>query len=498
MGNPVAPGRKTRFVNEKAGIEITAVTDGDGTEYTGGKEEISLKTLDFIEKHVVIRFRVSGVKQEVELSVEYKKSRVHDDFYKQYRGGDFKPPRVAAIIKKKFYQPGEYEVKWDGRDDTRDNRLLLAGDYRVRISGRLWLFRKKHQVDIKVGKPEAYNYGVHYKKKGNLESSREDVGYAEKGEKSLKDGTGYMTYSQLDRHAIEAVEEMKSASVVYFSGHSGPIVMVFHGKEGGDYREEDRSRLFMFNVSGMKKNDASIRDQKDGSFRDMLFLMVNGCRAADEVRMYQNMVHEFNPKGVDGKHGDNTTAALKWFQRCHGIKPADGKKNPPTLKWFGISQNLEPAEQTRKIQKILTDMSVKKIDGVLGDRTRRSIRNYQKAHPDLQVTGTLDKPTLRALKVGDRTTGYYIPSNIADAMGFKGADITMGFVHKVGWDVSVDWAESFWDGLSKGKGINTAASNAQASVDHRKRKQFEYNIYTLEGVSRETVLHPARYGAARE
>ena len=83
-------------------------------------------------------------------------------------------------------------------------------------------------------------------------------------------------------------------------------------------------------------------------------------------------------------------------------------------------------------------------------------------------------------------------------MGFKGADITMGFIHKVGWDIATEWSKAFWDDLSKGKGINTAASNAQASVDHRKRKQFDYRIYALEGISQETTLHPARYGSARE
>ncbi|MFO7916308.1 MAG: peptidoglycan-binding domain-containing protein [Candidatus Krumholzibacteriales bacterium] len=498
MGKPVSPGRKTKFVNVEAGIEIIAVTDEDGTDYMNGREEASLKTLDFIEKHVIIRFRVAGVKQEVDLAVHYKNSKIHDDFYKQFKKGEFKPPRVAHIIKKVMYEPGEHRVLWDGRDDTPDNRLLLAGDYRIEINGRLWLFKKKHTVDFKVGKPEAYNYGVHYKKKGRMESSKKDIGYAEKSQKALKDKTGYMVYSQLNRHAMEAVEEMKSASVVNFSGHAGPFVLVFHGKEGGKYEAKDKSRLFMYKTSNMLSNDAAINVQKKSAFRDMLFMMINGCRAGNEAMIYQNIVHKFNPKGVDGKHGNNTTAALSSFQAFHGIKPADGKKNPATLKWFDISQNLSEQKQTRMIQKILTGIYVEKEDGKLGTETRKSIRNYQKAHPELEVTGQLDDATMKALKIGERSSGYFIPRNIADAMGYKGADITMGFVHKVGWDLAVDWAKSFWQDLGGGKGINTAASNAQASVDHRKRKQFKYNIYTLKGVSQESTLHPARYGAARE
>jgi len=498
MGNPISPGKKTKFVNTKAGIEIIAVTDEDGTDYMNGKEDVSLKTLDFIEKHVVIKFRVTGVKLEVDLAVYYKDSKIHDDFYKQYKMGDFKPPRVSHLIKKVMYEPGEYKVLWDGRDGTPDNRLVLAGDYRLEINGRLWLFKKKHTVDFKVGKPEAYNYGVHYKKKGRMESSKEDIGYAEKSQKSLKDKTGFMVYSQLDRYASEAIEEMKSSAAVYFAGHSAPFALMLHGEEGKQYDRSEMSVLHMTKIVKVGKNNAAIKQQKAGAFRDMLFMMINGCKSGNEVRIYQIIIGRFDPKGVDGKHGDDTTAALKTFQEHHGIKPADGQKNPATLKWFGISQDLDLKEQTREIQKILTSFKAGKVDGLLGDKTRKSIRNYQKANPDLKVTGELDIATANALQIGKKGSAYFLPRNIAEAMGFKGADITLGFIHSVTWSLAEDWSKNFWEYLANGKGINTAASNAQASIDHRKRKQFNYNIYTLKGVSQETTLHPARYGAARE
>jgi len=498
MGNPVSPGRKTKYISEKAGIEITTVIDEEGVDYMNGKEAAALKLLDFIEKQVVIKFRVTGVKQEVDLEVHYKQSGVHDDFYKSYKKGDFKPPRVAWIIRKKMYEPGEYEVKWDGRDDTPDNRLLLAGDYRIEIKGRLWLWKKKHSVDFKVEKPESHNYGVHYKKKGKWESSKKDISFAETAQKSLKDKTGFMVFSELDRYAREAVEGMKTSAVVYFGGHSAPFALVFHGKEGGPYDRSEISILHMTKIVQIGKNNAAIKKQKAGAFRDILFMMINGCKSGNEVRIYQIIIGRFDPKGVDGKHGDDTTAALKTFQEHHGIKPADGKKNPATLKWFGISQKLDKKEQTREIQKILTSFKAGKVDGVLGDRTRKSIRNYQKAHPGLKVTGKLDITTVNAIQIAKRGSAYFLPRNITEAMGFKGADITLGFIHSVNWKLAEGWSKSFWKNISDGKGINTAASNAQASVDHIKRKQFEYNIYTLEGVSQETTLHPARYGAARE
>ena len=141
MGNPVSPGKKTKYITAYVGVKIIAVTDEDGNDYMNGKEEASLKLLDYIEKHVVIKFAVTGSKQEIDLGVEYKTSKIHDNFYKQYKKGEFKPPRVAWIIKKKMYAPGEHEIKWNGRDDTRDKRLLLAGDYQIKILGRMWFWK---------------------------------------------------------------------------------------------------------------------------------------------------------------------------------------------------------------------------------------------------------------------------------------------------------------------------------------------------------------------
>ncbi len=498
MGNPVYPGKKTKYITEKVGVKIIAVTDEDGTDYMNGNEEASLKLLDYIEKHVVIKFVVTGIKQEIDLGVEYKRSKIHDNFYKQYKKDKFKPPRVAWIIQKKMYAPGEYEIEWNGRDDTRNKRLLLAGDYQIKILGRMWVWKKKHKVGLKVAKPLGYNYGVHYKKGKRWESAKKTVGYAEKSQKSLKDKTGFTIYSQFDRHAREAVEEMKSASVVYFDGHSNPGALVFHGKEGGQFKKKDQSLLYMSVKIAEGSNDAVLKDQKKGSFKDIFFIMMNSCRAGNEVLMYQEIVNYFNPKGVDGVHGDNTTKALRSFQNLHGIKPADGSKNQSTLKWFRIPREMDEEKQTRAIQKKLTGFFAGKADGVLGTKTEKSIKNYQSAHPKLNVTGKLDVATFKALNIGERTSGWFIPKNIADAMGYKGADITMGFIHKVGWNTAMDWAKSFWENLANGQGINTAASNAQASVDHRKRKHFDYNIYTMEGVSKESTLHPARYGAVRE
>jgi hypothetical protein len=64
------------------------------------------------------------------------------------------------------------------------------------------------------------------------------------------------------------------------------------------------------------------------------------------------------------------------------------------------------------------------------------------------------------------------------------------------FEVAPAWANRFWDNLAKGDGVNKAANDAKAMLDHRKRKQMEFNLYAEEGVSKESTLHPARYGKA--
>lgn len=499
MADPISPGKKTKLLAQKMDLKILDITDKLDDKYMGGKSAVNFKTLEYIKEYAIIKIEVKGVTQKVSMWIEYEPSTIHDDFYKQYKKGDFAPPIVAKGLKDKELKPGVYKYAWGGRDQTEHKRLLLAGKYLLKIKGKYKTFEKSAEAKVTVAKPEAYNYGVHYKKHGSLESSKKDVGYAEKGQKSLKDGTGYDVMSQYDRNGQEAVEEWKTAGVIYFSGHSNPMAITLHSKEGGNYKRKDRANIFMKMYKGANTvKDGFIFKQKAGAFKDLLFIMLNGCRSANETLTYQQIVSAFNPKGIDGDHGPRTIEALDYFQHYHNLLPVGGQINKATLEWFKIPEELPKEDQTREIQKTLTSFYAGKSDGKFGGKTKKSVKNYQTAHAKLKVTEILDEETLKALFIGNIASGTEVPANIANAMNYRGADLTLGFIHKVQWKESADWTKSFWDNLAKGQGMNTAASNAQASIDHRKRKIYEYRLYALKGISKETTLHPARYGATKE
>jgi peptidoglycan hydrolase-like protein with peptidoglycan-binding domain len=55
-------------------------------------------------------------------------------------------------------------------------------------------------------------------------------------------------------------------------------------------------------------------------------------RAAQEALRKAGLTDaDGNPLKLDGKLGPKTTAAIKAYQRAHGIKPADGKITPSLL-----------------------------------------------------------------------------------------------------------------------------------------------------------------------
>ncbi len=499
MGSPLTPGKKTKYITEKVGVKILAVKDGLGTEYQGGKEMASLKVQDLNDDHLQIEFKVSGLKQKINMWVEYKSSRIHDNFYRQYKSKTFTPPRVAHIIIDQWYEPGRYTVRWDGRDSTDHLRLLIGGEYRVVLEGKTSAWSKKDKTALKVAEPEAYLYGIHYKKGGSDESSKKSVAHVEKKVKKLKDGSGFDPTSYLDRQAAGAIQDMKVAALSYHIGHSGPFAMALYSVEGGKF---DKKKQTLIHLYGTAKKypppNACFQAEPAGCFKDMFMAVFNGCRAGNEIAMLQWRLKGFDPRGIDGKHGKKTTAALKKFQSANSLEPADGTRNAMTLMWFGLSEEkMDKKDLVREIQKRLTSYSVKKIDekGLMTDQTEKALRNYQRDHPQLEVTGKPDDNTLKELGLGNVRSNSSLPRNMADATRHKGADITMGFIHSVGVTTAKKWARIFWNNLAAGQGVNRAAANTLNSLDQRLRYEVRFSIYTRDGISKETTIHPARYGA---
>lgn len=110
---------------------------------------------------------------------------------------------------------------------------------------------------------------------------------------------------------------------------------------------------------------------------------------------------------VDGAFGPNTYAALRAYQRDHGLT-VTGRLDGPTVR----SLNREPypaAVQTpnpvapptvdvRTAQQTLRDLGYYSgpVDGVLGPVTYAALRAYQRDH-GLRITGRLDSSTARRL-----------------------------------------------------------------------------------------------------
>lgn len=483
------------------GVEILSIMGWGEVEYRGSDEELDLKEQSGNDEKIRIRYKVHGVVQNVSLRIEYDPSGVHEQFYAQYQTAKFRPPELVKLLADERKEPGEYEIEWDGRDQTSDKRLLLSGDYHLIIKGVAFgLLERSAQAGISVAKPNACNFGMHYRKKGYLETTKKETERAMASQAQLVDGTAFSSAGYLDYDAVDGVGEIRDAAVLYWSGHSGSGGINFYGREGGNYNKKYKSVLHLFGRN-WKDPDASLQDQKDGIFKDLFLVMLNGCRTSSEIQIVQAILGYFNPGRADGKHGKKTTAALSKFQSLHDLAPSDGTKNEATLSWLRISsEGLSERALTLKVQRRIKRYYPGKQNGILNSRTKRAIRAYQEDHPDLAVTGELDDPTFRALKIGDRdaksSSGkhLYLPRNIADGMGYKGADITMGFEHKIDFDLAEDWAIKFWEHLANGQGVNTAANNATALVDVRRKRQCTVHIYLQDGVSPESTLHPARYG----
>jgi peptidoglycan hydrolase-like protein with peptidoglycan-binding domain len=478
----------------KGRVEIVWIKTGDkpnDKECHDSKREVDLKVLNYDKKKLRIHYRVKGRSQKVTLWVEYEKSKVHDDFYNQYRKPSFVPPKIAVFIKQQHKEPGEYDIDWDGRDYTKDKRLILAGKYKVKIKSDEDPETNKDETTLQIAKPNSYNYGIHYykmkKKKKVWHSTKEEIQHALQKQKTLSDGTGFSRISNLVSTADGALVDWQMASVVLWSGHSNPAAIAFHGEEGVRYKKSDRSGLNITTKKTLAPPNASLYLEEKDALADMFLLVLNGCRTGNEVMGIQWMLAQCFPGPLDGIHGPKTTKGLSHFQKINDL-PKDGKKNSATLKRLGINTNGKSKKSlTREVQKKLRSYYPGKIDSIFGDKTEKALRNYQQDHPDLETTGKPDEPTLKALKLAER-------KNISHAANIKGADITIGFIHKIGFAISTDWGIKLWDNLVSGEGVKKAANNAKAHMDQRQRKELEFNIYTQEGVSFQSTLHPSRYG----
>lgn len=113
----------------------------------------------------------------------------------------------------------------------------------------------------------------------------------------------------------------------------------------------------------------------------------------------------YDPGPVDGVIGPNTEAALRHYQREHGLK-VTGRLDSRTAR--SLRTAAEPSRSASPSSGMGVRTAQRKLeargyysgsaDGVLGSSTRAALRHYQRDH-GLRVTGRLDSPTARSLSL---------------------------------------------------------------------------------------------------
>lgn len=473
-----------------AGVKITAVDDAFGGKFKDSQENINFKSSIKDGKKLKVKFKVVSP-QTVTLWIEHLPSKIHKDFYEDYQSKTFLPPRVALLIDKKRYASGEHVYEWDGRDQTQDRRFLLAGKYKLKITGS-GVLKPKDETDITVDFPIADLIGINYRKSSGVQSTKKEIAEAEKSLEGLQDGTKYVATSLFAVTGAMLPDIWADTSVSYLAGHSNPLSFSVHNKDGGTFKKKDKSVIAIY-MERSPPNASIEYDVAKGSLADMFLVMFNSCRPGNEIMIFQVLLNKCFPGPLDYKHGDKTTNGLRLYQELVGIKPADGSKNDATLAWFGINKNTtDTRSQTGIIQKKLRSYHCGKNDGKWGDKTATAIRCVQRDHPRLTETGVIDEPTRKALQHYKNYND--LGRNLAEAIMMQGADMAFGFIHKVDFKLAEDWAIKFWKSIASGKGVHKSATDATASLDVRKRKQFQFKIYTQKGINKDSKLQPARFG----
>ena len=103
---------------------------------------------------------------------------------------------------------------------------------------------------------------------------------------------------------------------------------------------------------------------------------------------------------VDGVMGPRTAAALRAYQRDHGLT-ATGQLDSQTASALSETTTatvVMPAADVRTAQRQLKERGyyAGPVDGVIGPATENALRAYQRDR-GLKVTGRLDSPTVRSL-----------------------------------------------------------------------------------------------------
>ena len=340
-------------------LSVRETNVDDGMEFIGSANEMHVKGIDLNHHQLVIRYEVTGCTMQVTLWLEHEPGNtVHAGFYQGYEGEGVSGRRVVTIVNGESRAPGVHEALWDGRDKTAHHRILLDGQYLLKIQG-LHDVTRSDQSTIKLMTPFAYNHGIHY---GGINTTKRECEHASDRQQHLLDGTAYLANTILASTARDAWENMRQGALGIVSGHSNPNTLIFYpeASEPGAPVTYRRNRESIITQGVLAPTYPGFADSVDlfqeppDALRDMLLSIMAGCRAGNEVLAVQQRLkylrQNLDPGAADGDHGPRTTGALAVWQDWEGLSPADGSKTPETLARLGVDPSLDEVSQTRAVQ----------------------------------------------------------------------------------------------------------------------------------------------------
>lgn len=481
-------------------VQIVDVRDAANVSYAGSAELVDVKE----HGELTIQLAVTAGQPTLRLWIEYAASPILEEFYSGYA---LPAPQVAQLLEERR-AAGLHRVPFDGRDTTEDRRILLPGEYVLKVEADFGGgVVRRDETTLSVAYPQAWNHGMDYTShKGVKQDSLREADHATAAQGSLHDGTCYIARTESSATGAEAAAQFAKSGVAHFGNHANPEDLAF--VKGKSLHSDITQRFHSWGPDDM----VLVKAPRD-YFRDLMLLVLAGCRAGNEIYMVQSRLHfsiapRLDPKGIDGVIGDNTRVALATYKKVRALQPEDDTLDAPLFDALGIAPQPsaeQPGEESIKdVQRALTRLSrdlalrvrpgkkrESAVDGKYGPDTERAIENFQRA-AGLEVNGVPDEPTIERLRLDDDRPAQ---RNVAETIMNLGADVTLGWETTVMGDECEAWAEGFWGTLAEGGTLAEAHEAGLGALSRAGRARMRpVKLYSKLAEPEQLKIVPARYG----